>query len=365
MLLTLLCLFGNALGSGPHLVTDGARQTGRLFVVVVGKSSKSRKGTSLRNIKNLMERVDSNWFGNITSGLSSGEGLIEAANRVEPDKRLLVVEEEFARTLAVKGREQNTLSAVVRQAWDDGNLKSMTKNPLEARDSHVSLVGHITIAELRQTMQSMDMTNGFGNRFLWCWARRAQALPSGGCRDDLSLSSLVSHIGDALDVGRQIGELKRSLEAEELWEEWYLAQAEESEEEELSDHLLARAEAQVTRLALIYAALDRSLQVDLAHLQAALAVWNYCAESVRHIFQGQTGNPVADRILAELIRRSPQGIDRVQQSDLFQRHLTADKLQEARDLLLRSGRAVEEKIETGGHPRYLLGLANQAKKANL
>jgi hypothetical protein len=36
------------------------------------------------------------------------------------DKRLLIVEAELAGVLKVMSREGNTVSSVIRQAWDDG-----------------------------------------------------------------------------------------------------------------------------------------------------------------------------------------------------------------------------------------------------
>jgi hypothetical protein len=44
--------------------------------------------------------------------------------------RLLVLEGEFASTLRVMGRDGNTLSAVIRNAWDSGNLRILSKNTL-------------------------------------------------------------------------------------------------------------------------------------------------------------------------------------------------------------------------------------------
>ena len=41
----------------------------------------------------------------------------------------------------------------------------------------------------------------------------------------------------------------------------------------------ARAEAQVVRLSLIYALLDRAAAIGTEHLTAALALWRYCADS--------------------------------------------------------------------------------------
>ena len=91
----------------------------------------------------LLSAQDETWRHScIQSGLSSGEGLIWAVRdaifkterakekgvvcdyqevKVDAgvtDKRLLVIESEFASTLKVMAREGNTLSATIRQAWD-------------------------------------------------------------------------------------------------------------------------------------------------------------------------------------------------------------------------------------------------------
>jgi hypothetical protein len=367
LLLTFLAAFGNAVGPGPHVLADGAQHPARLFVVVVGKSSRSRKGTSWRNIRNVMESADESWATLcVTSGLSSGEGLIEAAshvqgeNSLEPERRLFVVEEEFSRTLAVKDRKDSTLSEVCRDAWDNGNLRVLTKNPREALNTHISLLAHITVRELRETLTSIDMANGFGNRFLWCHAQRSQSLASGGNLQESQLLSVASEIRQAVLAGRQQTRIRRSGEAEADWTEWYDTEALEDGEEDLSDCLLARSEAQVLRLSLIYALLDSSPQIERKHLKAALEVWDYCRRSVQHIFVDQTGDPVADRLLAEL-ERNPGGLDRTRQSNLFSRHENNMRLHKARKLLIETGRAVEKSVPTNGPPRHVLFLANHAK----
>jgi hypothetical protein len=48
----------------------------------------------------------------------------------------------------------------------------------------------------------------------------------------------------------------------------------------------SRSEAQVVRLALLYALLDMRDKICTRHLQAALALWQYCEESARFIFGG-------------------------------------------------------------------------------
>ena len=114
-----------------------------------------------------MRLADSGWLATRKiSGLSSGEGLIEAVADPAPaqdggptvggvaDKRLFVVEQEFSRVLKVAGRDGAIVSEVLRQAWDEDNLATMTRKPLKATGAHIGVVGHITVAELRQRLTS-------------------------------------------------------------------------------------------------------------------------------------------------------------------------------------------------------------------
>ena len=138
-------------------MADGARHAVNLFTVLVGETSKARKGTAWAHVRRLFKRVDEGWAQDcIVNGLSSGEGVIWAvrdqirktvqqpAHEEEivdagiEDKRLCVVEGEFANVLKVMTREGNTLSPVIRSAWDSGNLRSLTKNsPARATDAHI------------------------------------------------------------------------------------------------------------------------------------------------------------------------------------------------------------------------------------
>jgi hypothetical protein len=186
LLLTFLAAFGNLAGRGPHAVADGADHPARLNVVLVGDTSRSRKGTAWANIRKLLEQADPDWYDEcvVPGGLSTGEGLIAAVRDVDgddegeaPDKRRLVMEPEFARVLAVAAREGNTLSAVLRSAWDDGRLRVLTrKDPLQATGAHISIVGHITTEELVRRLADTEVANGFANRLLFTCVRPVQAV---------------------------------------------------------------------------------------------------------------------------------------------------------------------------------------------
>src|SRR3712207_7605150 len=54
------------------------------------------------------------------------------------------------------------------QAWDDGVLQTLTKNsPMKAMNAHISIIGHITKAELMRHMNETEVANGFANRYIW------------------------------------------------------------------------------------------------------------------------------------------------------------------------------------------------------
>jgi hypothetical protein len=153
LLLQVLVGFGNLLGRSAHCTVEADRHYGNESVVLVGQTSKGRKGTSWSHIRHLLAGVDDSWAKErVLSGLSSGEGVIwqvrdpiakrervkehGAPVRYEDveadpgvsDKRLLMVEPEFASVLKQLERQGNILSAVLRQAWDTGDLATLTKN---------------------------------------------------------------------------------------------------------------------------------------------------------------------------------------------------------------------------------------------
>jgi hypothetical protein len=71
--------------------------------------------------------------------------------------------------------------------------------------------------------------------------------------------------------------------------------------------LTSRAEAHVRRLAALYALLDGQSVIDVVHMKAALALWQYCEDSARYIFGDSLGDPLADQVL-ELLRTAAQGM---------------------------------------------------------
>ena len=362
LLTNFLVAFGNSIGRGQHARAEADRHSCNLNIVQVGETSKGRKGSALGHIRELFNRVYPAWTEQrIASGLSSGEGLIwEVRDPIEKtvkgevtvvdegitDKRLLVCEAEFSAPLRIMAREGNTLSATIRQAWDSGVLRILTKNsPAKATGAHISILGHVTKAELLRYLNDIEAGNGFANRFLWVCVKRARVLPEGGgCP---SYQEIVPKLKATIDRARNIGELKRDATARGLWAEIYPELSEGKPG--LLGAVTARAEAQVLRLSVIYAVLDGAGEIRPAHLMAALAVWDYCEASSRYIFGDALGDSIADRIQGAL-RQSPEGLSRTNIYQLFSKHTSAARIEQALGLLQTTERVRYEVRKTEGRP---------------
>src|SRR5262249_21359335 len=158
------------------------------------------------------------------------------------------------------------------------------------------------------------------NRFLWVFVQRSKCLPEGGKLEGGILLSLSSCIRKTLEVAGRVGEVRRSDAARQLWEDVYPDLSEGAPG--LFGAITSRAEAHVVRLSCIYALLDGSSVIDVPHLKAALAIWNYCEQSCRYIFGDALGDPIADRIL-QALRGSATGLNRSQISRLLGNNVAA------------------------------------------
>ena len=353
ILLQFLVAFGNAVGLSPYYQVEGDKHRAKLFVVTSGATSKGRKGTALGRIRQLMAIADPDWErDNIQSGLSSGEGVIfhvrdavsetnmkgeiEQVDRGIQDKRLMLVTEEFAGALRVMERAGNTLSPVLRDAWGTSKLQTLTKNsPIKATDSHISIIGHVTDDELHAVLTKVEMANGFANRFLFARVKRSKFLPHGGHLDFATLQQLGERVAERLTQARTLGRITMTDSAAEAWEKNYASLS--GDRRGLLGAVLGRAEAQVIRIALIYALLDNTEQIDLPHLGAALAVWAFCEDSATQIWGDMIGDDVADTILATLKTAGITGLGRTEISNLFSRHVPSARITMVLETLQRAG----------------------------
>jgi hypothetical protein len=223
ILLQVLVFAGNIIGRIPYYLVEADNHYPNLFVTLVGNSAKGRKGTAAGRAKSVVKATDLQWIDDrMKSGLSTGEGVIsEVRDPVEKwdekegqfktvdegveDKRLMITEAEFSRALAAMDRPGNTLSSVLRCAWDGHHVLSiLTKtSPTKATDAHISVVGHITETELRARLTRTEACSGFANRFLFVCVKRWQLLPHGGDLKEPDVFKLGARMKEKIEAAQK------------------------------------------------------------------------------------------------------------------------------------------------------------------
>ncbi len=347
LLIQFLTYFGNLIGRSAFYQVEGNKHFTNLFSVLVGDTASGRKGTSFGRIKEVFKGLDEYHEKEcVVSGLASGEGLVyrvrdavweektdRKTKKVEPvcadngvsDKRLLVVEGEFAQVLRVQGREGNSLSAITRNFWDTGDAQNLTKNsPLKTTGAHVSIVGHITKTELLNCLSEVESANGYANRFLWVCVRRSKFLPLGAEIDFKDLLCFNAEISRRIELAKNVEQIHFSDEAKELWISNY--QHLETSRFGLVAKVTQRASPYVLRLSCIFAVIDGQTEIKLEHLEAGFAVWQFCEDSAKYIFGDRLGNKNADAIL-DALREAGNGLTRTEiYTDVFQKNLNAKEI---------------------------------------
>ena len=353
ILVQLLVAAGSALGRHPHYRVGAARHGTNEFAILVGPSGSGRKGSSWDAVGAVVATVDEAFVTDrVAGGLSSGEGLIyhvrDGQHGPPCDPRLLVIEPEFASVLKTSSREVNTLSPVLRNAWDGRVLQVITKHdPVRASGAHVSIIGHITADELLRYVSGLEMANGFINRFLIIAVRRVRLLPEGGEPDQAALAPLLARLQDALRRAATPKALGFDAQARTLWWDTYSHLS--APRPGLLAAVLGRPEAHVVRLALIYALLDGQDAIGIGHLKGALALWDYTARSAAYVFADSLGDRVADEIWRAICDHDSP-ITRSQIRDLFERNKTKTQIDAALGALVAAGRIERRTLPGRGRP---------------
>ena len=256
-----------------------------LYGLLIGKTGKV-KGTAesqARCIEQLAAAELTEKYGykppRKLSGLSSGEGLIHSIkdpddddeeDKSPVDKRLLITESEYANVLTQDQRGGNTLSVVLRDAYDGKTLSNLTVTSRIASSPHINIIGHITPGELLGHRSFLSQSvNGALNRCLIFFARREQTTPTPRQYTPEEAEALSQWFADSIfrardqqrsdnyqakDQGREIimSEPAKAV----INREYHRREAEQDAMPELLANLVSRHRVFVWRLSAILALMD-------------------------------------------------------------------------------------------------------------
>lgn len=232
-----------------------------------------------------------------SGGLSTGEGIAfelrdgivnengDVQQSVE-DKRLLVLEPEFANALAKCNGHNSILSATIRKIFDGESLEPMTKKDrIKCTKPDVCIIGQITPEELLDKLDSVSISNGFANRFpIFSGTQPVyQPIPR-----VIKKEKLQKHAKELNKVMSWCHESSKVLTMSDcykkLWCEKYSDLKQIGASGSIERSLMTRAPHYASMYAMLFAALDMTTIVTANHLVASLAWIDYWHESVRYVF---------------------------------------------------------------------------------
>jgi hypothetical protein len=340
VLASLICAAGVHLGQGPHVRAGDDPHPLLVWPLIVGRTSAGRKGTSWSTARRLIDAADPDFTRtNLRSGLSSGEGLaarfaIEESDAIDGvidptrDLRLMVLEPEWGGVMAKMRREGNSLSAILRSAWEGGDLSTLTVTQRLAPSSHIGIVAHITPQEFRARLDASDMAGGTYNRFLPLAVTRSKFLPfTQGAPNDL-ITQLGGLLAGRLDTAARHTTLGFTGPAATLWRALYIELSTDHNERPQVEQFISRAVPNCLRIAAIHAALDNQNAIHPQHLTAAAALVRYSIASARAIF---TDTATPTRLAAWIAAAGPTGRTR---KEITTDHFAGNKKADQIDALL-------------------------------
>jgi hypothetical protein len=371
-------------GRDAYLPVGNTRHHARLFTLHVGRSSRGRKGDALSLVHRIRHAIDKretvrgtvggSLLGQVhTGGLSSREGLVmfihdgfQQGKDETPaidDKRLWVVESEFANVLQQAKRDGNTLSSALRDAWDGVSIKPATKTARTwATDPHIGIAGAITPTELCEMMKARELSNGFANRFLIFWAERDRLVPFPTATDEETLNRLVERTEDVLRFMRgnypaefDTRQMGMSQAAQVAYKKLYRGELNKGTGSIKLDGILERRAPMLLRLAMLFAMTDQTLTIEVHHIEAAWAWVSYSVDSVRYIFKESAAGEIdAERLAAaserllEYLTTKREATRKEITNECFQKRAPAGGLDAVITELLNT---TPPKIETIAMPR--------------
>lgn len=310
LLFQAIVILGNLFDRKFYMTINGSNIYTNEFALMVGKTSKARKGTGFKAISFFFKKGWGKVFEDrIKRGVSTGEGIIwaihddifkefidkngERQKKLEyagiENKNLIFLEEEFSKPIKNGKRDNNNLSETLRVAFDSDTLQSLSKiQPATASNPNISLIGHTTKEEFTKVLSDVDKDNGMFNRILFAHSYRANILPH---PKDFEIMLKESGILIDLFVLKDFIDKSESIKINftdkgaEWWDKFYTEHG--NAPDQANENIKGRTETHILKIAMIFAVSDKTYQLDVDHLEAASAVINYSNQTIDYVFGNQ------------------------------------------------------------------------------
>ncbi len=326
------------------------------YLVLVGTTGSSKKGTSFSDVKWFFDQYYPEFTSSkLKTGVNSGEGLINCIrNKVvgtDIDKRtgkeieaikdegalskiVLFLETEFSRLLKAGKRDGSTVTEIYRNAWDGVPLEINTsQRSIRSTDYCVSLIAHITPKELKSLVSDIDSSNGYLNRFMFCFITGGVPKPFPESFDRIEftftkeLVALFNFINAIESAEIVLADNAKELYLE-IYNEFYYRP------EDKITELLSRNTQHLLKMAMLYAIIDQSQEIKIGHLKASKALIDYSSASIQELFGKDSITKKEAKVLRFLSSQNGTAPRGKIQSDCFRNNSSKEELDSIQDSLI-------------------------------
>ena len=200
---------------------------------------------------------------------------------------------------------------------------------------HVSIDGEITPEELIELSATLDLKNGWLNRFLFFHSALWDVLPFGGSIDRVGLAGIAEEIKEAFAWLGEPVKLNGVSRTYHVWSEkdaktakgkalarfydpWYRSVRTGTG---LGADLTCRQHVHVPRLMLILAVLDRAERLTVEHFEAAKAWNDYSVATIERLFDCAGVFGKTKQLLNAVRETGEAGLDGTKQVLMFKNSL--------------------------------------------
>jgi len=357
LLFQALAILGNLLDRKFYITINGSNIYTNEFVLIVGKTSKARKGTSFRAVSYFFKKAWGKVYEDrIRRGVSTGEGIIwtirddvyidfikkngERKRKLQSpgvlDKNIIFLEEEFSKPIKNARRESNNLSETLRVAFDSETLQSISKTqPATATDPNITLIGHTTREEFTRVLNEVDKDNGFFNRILFVHSYRSNIISQPKDFEELLIKSdLLTELFLLKDFINKSHSTKVTFSEDGAfwWNNFYEQYA--LAPEQANENIKGRTETHILKVAMILAVSDRTHIINANHLESAKAMLDYSTQTIDYIFKDSKSNSNSAFAILEFLKSKGGKCSRTEISyELFKKKVRSFKIDQYRDEL--------------------------------
>ena len=272
---------------------------GNTYMMLVGLAGSSRKDTAIDFALDMPNHrgpgyssldMNSPAF-KVVTDIGSGQAMIQKLSRT-PNVLLHVT--EYQRVAQNGKREGSTIFPLLTTAWNTPRIveNNALGNPLEARFPYLSILAAVQPGILAQEMRQVDIESGYATRWLFVTGDgKDEDIPDPDEIDETTAWRLyrdLVQIRQRYEIeGESTGREKRLMltqRARDHWNDWYREDRRVSRltanEDEAS--MRSRLGTHIRKVALLYAATAGASEIDLGHLEPAIAFveWSWCNTQV-------------------------------------------------------------------------------------